>query len=143
MQEEGEDPLDSRTSSTRPSSVRPSAAAARRLAEWLEKTDPHDAEAFANLAWVRARLDDWGGVAEALERARKIEADPAVRARGLGLAYLKLGRYDDAAEVLKKALKLDFKGDKEAEAGCHHAYGVALLALGKAEKELEWEAEDE
>ena len=136
VQEEGEDPLDSRNR-------RQLRAAARRLAEWLEKTDPHDADAFANLAWVRARLDDWGGVAEALERARKIEADPAVRARGLGVAYLKLGRYDDAAEVLKKALKLDFKGDKEAEADCHHAYGVALLALGKAEKELEWEAEDE
>lgn len=117
----------------------------QRFAGWIEKADPEDAAAFGNLAGIRARLDDWQGVAEALQRAREIEPDHAVRARGLGVAYLKLGRREEAAEVLKDALGLDFKGDKEAEAECHHAYGVALLALGKAEqaeKELEWEAED-
>jgi tetratricopeptide (TPR) repeat protein len=137
--EQEEDPLDSRNR-------RQLQAAARRLAEWLEKTDPHDAKAFANLAWIRARLDNWEGVAEALERARRIDPGHAAIARGLGVAYLKLGRHEEAAKVLKKALKLDFKGDDEAEADCHYTYGVALLALGKAEeaeKELEWEAEDE
>ncbi len=137
--QEEEDPLDSRNR-------RQLQAAARRLAEWLEKADPHDAAAFANLAWIRARLDNWEGVAEALERAREIDSHHAVRARGLGVAYLKLGRYEKAAKVLEKALKLDFRGDSEAEEDCHYTYGVALVALGKAEeaeKELEWEAEDE
>jgi tetratricopeptide (TPR) repeat protein len=118
----------------------------QRFAAWLDKTDPEDAGAFGNLAGIRARLDDWKGVAEALEHARGIESDHAVRACGLGVAYLKLGRHEEAAKVLAEALKLDFKGDEEAEVDCHHAYGVALLAVGKgeeAEKELEWEAEDE
>jgi tetratricopeptide (TPR) repeat protein len=70
------------------------------------KTSPDQFEAQYQLGTVKARLGDWAGSAEALERATQINPAFAYAHYHAGQAFSRINRVDRAAEHFERFLKL-------------------------------------
>jgi len=93
-----------------------------RLAMLLYATRPTEAEPFANAAlalqpasaaaWnlvglVRNRLKDLDGAVRAFERARALAPERAVPLENLGNLRLAQGRFDEAADIFREAIRIE------------------------------------
>lgn len=67
---------------------------------------------------------DFAEMARVMEEAVAAEANSAPAHDWLGMAYVQLGRYDDAIEVYRRAVTLS-DNTPEILAGLGHAYGIA------------------
>lgn len=116
---------------------------AETFGQWLAKLQPAEPAPWASLGAMRKDTGDWEGVLIAVRRARELAPATAKYAVAEGVALMKLGRAQEAVEVLQGAVGMA-AGDGELLAQAHHAYGVALLAVGRTEEgeaELAWEEE--
>ncbi|MQA30821.1 MAG: tetratricopeptide repeat protein [Luteitalea sp.] len=71
-------------------------------------------EAQYQLGYAKARLDDWAGSAEALERAIAINPEFAYAYYNAGQAYSRIKRTDRTAEHFERFLKLAPKAPERA-----------------------------
>lgn len=110
------------------------------LARWIDRAKPEEPVAYASLALARTDLGRWEEAVAPLERACELAPASLKYAYGLGVVHLNLGDHEKAEQVLRAAtaMKAD---DPETMRKCHHALGIALLALGRpeeAEAEFHW-----
>ena len=81
---------------------------ARMEAEKALQLDPNSAEAHIAIGWIKRSFDwDWAGADEAYRRALELEPDNAIGIRGKAGLESTLGRFDEAIQLDKKALKVD------------------------------------
>ena len=81
---------------------------ARMEAEKALQLDPNSAEAHIAIGWIKRSFDwDWAGADAAYRRALELEPENAIGIRGKAGLESTLGRFDEAIQLDKKALKVD------------------------------------
>lgn len=100
---------------------------ARKFIAMAVELAPHKALLWSVMAEILADGSDHSGAAEALEQAVALEPGSSAHRRELGYHLLKLARHDEAATVLRQAVKLDNQ-DPDAMSWL----GLAQLAGGDA-----------
>ncbi len=81
---------------------------ARLEAEKALQMDPNSAEAYVAIGWIKRSFDwDWAGADAAYRRALELEPDNAIGIRGKAGLESTLGRFDEAIQLDKQALKVD------------------------------------
>ena len=76
-------------------------------------------------------MHDYTAAAEYYERVLNISVDNLYALNHLGLAYKQLQRFDEAIEVLYKALSLDPKCERPESENLHNYLGLIYLELGE------------
>jgi tetratricopeptide (TPR) repeat protein len=108
----------------------------RRFEELLEKLkpllvdDPVAADLWIMAAEASLQLEDHALAAARFERGLALRPALASASVNLGLAYLKLDRYDDARAVLRR-----FERDPRPERAAKARYGLGLAALADGDRE--------
>ncbi|TMH05519.1 MAG: hypothetical protein E6H67_08710 [Betaproteobacteria bacterium] len=83
-------------------------AKARAAAQKALQLEPDLAEAHTAMGWIRGSSDwDWKGADESFSRALELASGSAVVANAAGVLAGKLGRFDEAIELLQRAATLD------------------------------------
>ncbi len=101
----------------------------RRALDLLQKANPDDPEALAQLGSLYDRKGDAARSIESYERAVKLDPSLVNAAVNLGILYAKQGRLADAARCFADALS---RNEGSETAGIN--LGVALARLGKFEE---------
>lgn len=98
---------------------------ARKLVEKALALNPDSAEAHAALANILFQSDnDWPAAEQEFRRAIALNPSHLPAHRFLGMMLAAIGRYAEAEEVLRQALRLDPAGGHRASLGLAQLYGT-------------------
>ena len=92
---------------------------------------PNNIPALNYAGYISEKLKDYAAAAGYYERVLAASADNLYALNHLGLAYRQLQRFDEAAEVLYKALSLDPKCERPESENLHNYLGLIYLEQGK------------
>ena len=92
---------------------------------------PKNITALNYAGYISEKLMDYAAAAGYYERVLGVSGDNLYALNHLGLAYKQLERYDEAVEVLYKALSLDPKCERPESENLHNYLGLIYLEQGK------------
>ena len=92
---------------------------------------PKNIAALKYAGYISEKLMDYAAAAEYYERVLGVSGDNLYALNHLGLTYKQLERYDEAVEVLRKALSLDPKCERPESENLHNYLGLVYLGQGK------------
>ncbi len=92
---------------------------------------PNNIAALNYAGYISEKLKDYAAAAGYYERVLAVSADNLYALNHLGLAYRQLQRFDEAVEVLYKALSLDPKCERPESENLHNYLGLIYLEQGK------------
>ncbi len=93
--------------------------------------EPKNITALNYAGYISEKLMDYAAAAGYYERVLGVSGDNLYALNHLGLAYKQLERYDEAVEVLYKALSLDPKCERPESENLHNYLGLIYLEQGK------------
>ena len=92
---------------------------------------PNNIAALNYAGYISEKLKDYAAAAGYYERVLTVSGDNLYALNHLGLAYRQLQRFDEAVEVLYKALSLDPKCERPESENLHNYLGLIYLEQGK------------
>ena len=92
---------------------------------------PNNIAALNYVGYISEKLKDYAAAAKYYERVLAVSGDNLYALNHLGLAYRQLQRFDEAVEVLYKALSLDPKCERPESENLHNYLGLIYLEQGK------------
>ena len=92
---------------------------------------PNNIAALNYVGYLSEKISDYAAAAEHYERVLTVSANNLYALNHLGLAYKQLQRFDEAVEVLYKALALDPKCERPESENLHNYLGLIYLEQGK------------
>ena len=93
--------------------------------------EPKNIAALKYAGYISEKLMDYAAAAAYYERVLGVSGDNLYALNHLGLTYTQLERYDEAAEVLHKALSLDPKCERPESENLHNYLGLIYLGQRK------------
>lgn len=92
---------------------------------------PNNIAALNYVGYLSEKLSDYAAAAKHYEHVLTVSANNLYALNHLGLAYKQLQRFDEAVEVLYKALALDPKCERPESENLHNYLGLIYLEQGK------------
>ncbi len=92
---------------------------------------PNNIAALNYAGYISEKLKDYAAAAGYYERVLAVSGDNLYALNHLGLAYRQLQRFDEAVEVLHKALSLDPKCERPESENLHNYLGLIYLEQGE------------
>ncbi len=92
---------------------------------------PNNIAALNYAGYISEKLKDYAAATGYYERVLAVSGDNLYALNHLGLAYRQLQRFDEAVEVLHKALSLDPKCERPESENLHNYLGLIYLEQGE------------